>query len=169
MMAGKHWYVVHTQPNREARADVNLRRQGFETYFPRYARSRRHARKTEIVARPLFPRYLFVALDLGRDRWHSIRSTFGVSDIVLASEEPVPVPDGIIEEIQAREGANGFVTLGLPAGIGPGSTVRLIDGLFADSRGILERIASDRRVSILLNLLGREVRVFVPAASVGTA
>jgi transcriptional antiterminator RfaH len=164
----QHWYVVHTQPHKEVHADLHLRRQGFTTYLPRYLRSRRHARKTEAVVRPLFPRYLFVALDMARDRWRSIQSTVGVSHLVLAGEEPLWVPDGVLDEIRARETTEGYVTLGLPVGIGPGSRVRLIDGLFADAKGVLERIADDRRVAILLELLGREVRVFVPAASVGT-
>ena len=34
-----HWYVVHTQPLNEARAELNLRRQGFTTYLPRYLRT----------------------------------------------------------------------------------------------------------------------------------
>lgn len=163
----QHWYVVHTQPHKEAHADLHLRRQGFTTYLPRYLRSRRHARKTETVARPLFPRYLFVAIDVARDRWRSIHSTIGVSHLLLAGEEPLSVPDRIVEEIRARE-SDGYVALGLPSGVGPGSRVRLIDGIFADAKGVLERIADDRRVAILLELLGREVRVFVPAASVGT-
>jgi transcriptional antiterminator RfaH len=169
MMAGERWYVVHTQPQNELRAELNLRRQGFTTYLPRYLRPRRHARKLETVARPLFPRYVFVALDLARDRWRTIQSTFGVSTLVVAGDEPLSVPEGVVDEIRAREGDDGFVTLGLPAGVGPGSRVRLIDGIFADAKGVLERVADDRRVAILLELLGREVRVFVPMASVGTA
>jgi transcriptional antiterminator RfaH len=164
----RHWYVVHTQPHKEAHADLHLRRQGFTTYLPRYLRSRRHARKTETVARPLFPRYLFVAIDVACERWRAIHSTIGVSHLLLAGEEPLSVPDRIVEEIRARESDDGYVALGLPSGIGPGSRVRLIDGIFADAKGVLERIADDRRVAILLELLGREVRVFVPAASVGT-
>jgi transcriptional antiterminator RfaH len=117
----------------------------------------------------LFPRYLFVGFDLARDRWRVIQSTFGVSNLVLAGEEPLAVPDGIVDRIRAREGNDGFVMLGLPAGVGPGSRVRLIDGIFADAKGVLERIADDRRVAILLELLGRKVRIFVPAASVGAA
>ena len=163
------WYVVHTHPHGEGKADFHLRRQGFLTYAPHYLRQRRHARRTEIVARPLFPGYLFVALDLARDRWRSIHSTFGVNHLVLAGDDPVPVPDGVVDQIRVREGADGYVVLGLPAGLKPGSKVRLIDGIFADVRGVLERIADDRRVAILLQLLGREVRVSVPAANVGTA
>jgi len=169
MIAGRRWYVVHTQPNHEVRADVNLRRQGFETYLPRYQRTRRHARRTDTVERPLFPRYLFVVIDLCVDRWRSIHSTFGVCDLIFGGEEPLAVPDGVVEEIRARETANGFVKLGLPAGLKPGSAVRLVDGLFADNLGRLERIADGHRVAVLLSLLGRQVRVFVPPASVGVA
>jgi transcriptional antiterminator RfaH len=168
-MSGLRWYVVHTQVQKESQAELNLRQQGFVTYLPRYLRTRRHARKSTIVARPLFPRYLFVGLDLARDRWRVIQSTFGVSNLVFAGEQPLAVPDGVVDQIRAREGNDGFVMLGLPAGVGPGSRVRLIDGIFADAKGVLERIADDRRVAILLELLGRKVRIFVPAASVGAA
>src|SRR5690349_9957807 len=135
MTAGRRWYVVHTQPQHETRADFNLRRQGFRTYLPRYLRNRRHARRTELVVRPLFPRYLFVALDLACDRWRNIQSTFGVTHLVVAGEAPVPVPDGVVDAIRAREDNEGYVRLGLPAGVGPGSEVRLIDGIFADAKG----------------------------------
>ncbi len=162
------WYVVHTQAQGEARAECNLRRQGFTTYLPRYLRTRRHARRMDTVARPLFPRYLFVALDVARDRWRSIQSTFGVSNLVVIGNDPVPLPDGVMEEIRARESSEGFVRLGLPAGIRPGSPVRLLDGIFTDYHGELERCADEHRVTVLLKLLGRQVRVFVPAASVGT-
>lgn len=163
------WYVVHTQPHCELKANLHLGRQGFATYLPRYLRQRRHARRAEIVPRPLFPNYLFVAFDIARDRWRSIHSTVGVNRLVMAGEEPVPVPDDVVEEIRRREDAQGYVVLGLPAGAKIGSPVRLIDGIFADARGILERIVDNRRVAILLQLLGREVRVSVPSATIRIA
>ena len=168
-MTTRRWYVVHTQPHAEGRAEFNLRRQGFATYSPRYLRKRRHARRIEMVARPLFPRYLFVAIDRARDRWRAVHSTFGVSRLISAGDEPLSIPDAIVDDIRARESSDGLVALGLPAGMAPGSSVRLIDGIFADAKGVLERIADDRRVAILLDLLGREVRVFVPPASVSAA
>ena len=58
------WFVAHTHPHAEAKATSHLNRQGFEIYFPRYLKRRRHARRIETVAAPLFPRYLFVAVDL---------------------------------------------------------------------------------------------------------
>lgn len=167
-MTGQQWYVVHTHPQGEKRAELNLQRQGFKAYFPRYLRQRRHARRVDVVTRPLFPRYLFVALDLGRDRWRAIQSTFGVSNLVSAGDRPLAISDAVVEEIRARESGDGYVTLGLPAGLKSGSPVRLTDGIFAEYEGVIDRIADDRRVAVLLKLLGREVRVFVPAASIGT-
>jgi transcriptional antiterminator RfaH len=77
-----NWYVVQTQPNAERKAVVHLARQGFETYLPRYRKSKRHARRTQIVAAPLFPRYLLVSVDLASLRWGSLRSTVGVSGLL---------------------------------------------------------------------------------------
>lgn len=169
MTSGAQWYVVHTQPHNEGRAEFNLRRQGFTTYIPRYQRERRHARRKDIVVRPLFPRYLFIVLDLARDRWRSVQSTFGVTSLVAVGEQPMALPAKVVDEIRAREDPDGFVVLGLPASLKPGSPVRLVDGLFVDYQGILERVADDHRVAVLLSLLGRQVRVFVPAASVSAA
>src|SRR3546814_10243207 len=42
------WYVAQTQAQGEERARLNLERQGFRTYLPRYRRERRHARRRDV-------------------------------------------------------------------------------------------------------------------------
>jgi transcriptional antiterminator RfaH len=167
MPSDTRWYAVHTQPQREARAELNLRQQGFATYLPRYKRIRSHARRKELVERPLFPRYLFIALDIARDRWRAVQSTFGVSNLVLVGETPSPLASEVVETIRRREDQDGFVRLGLPAGVSTGSSIRLLDGMFADHVAVLDRVADDYRVAVMLKLLGRDVRVLVSASSVG--
>ena len=105
------WYVVQTQVNGESKAAENLRRQGFETYLPRYLKRRRHARKVDFAARALFPRYMFVAIDMATQRWRSVQSTFGVSRLVTNGDEPAVVPEGVVCALRAREDAKGFVKL----------------------------------------------------------
>lgn len=166
---GKRWYVVHTQPHGEARALVNLLRQGFEAYLPRYRGRRRHAGRIDDVSKPLFPRYLFVAIDVARERWRAIHSTFGVSHLVCSGDDPAPVPDGIVEAIRAREDSKGWIRLGTAAPLPSGSAIRILDGAFADCHGLFEAIADDARVTVLLDLLGRRVRVALPAESVVAA
>src|SRR5258705_8750848 len=103
------WYVVQTQINAEMKAAHNLLRQGFEIYLPRYLRRRSHARKIEKVAAPLFPRYLFVRIDMATQRWRSIQSTFGVSRLVCNGPDPAPIAQQILSSLKAREDESGYV------------------------------------------------------------
>src|SRR5204862_6442445 len=96
-VVGARWYVVQTQVNGEAKAAQNLLRQGYDIYLPRYLKRRRHARKTDFTAKPLFPRYMFVAIDIATQRWRSIQSTFGVSRLVSNGVDPAMVPAGVVD------------------------------------------------------------------------
>src|SRR5258707_8208915 len=111
LIAGSRWYVAQTHPRAEAKAAEQLNRQGFHVYLPRFLKRRRHARRIETVAAPLFPRYLFVTVDMMCQRWRSIHSTIGVSRLVCNGDDPVPVADDVIETLRAREDEQGFVTL----------------------------------------------------------
>ena len=96
------WYVVHSHPREEARAFGHLTRQGFDAWLPYRRTIRRHARRTEAVLRPLFPRYLFVRVDLAAERWRPILSTSGVQALVSGGDAPLPVADETIDGLQAR-------------------------------------------------------------------
>src|SRR5579863_6791061 len=110
-MSDSRWYVVQTQINGETKAARNLLRQGYEIYLPRYLKRRRHARKVDFVAKPLFPRYLFVAVDMVTQRWRPIQSTLGVSHLVTIGNDPAAVPGSIVLALKAREDASGFVKM----------------------------------------------------------
>lgn len=162
----KRWYAVHTQANAETRAAVNLNRQGFPVYLPRYMKRRRHARRVDTVATPLFPRYLFVQLDLEQDRWHAVNSTFGVNHLVSFGTEPAFIPDEIILEIRARESNDGMIDIAPALSLKKGEPVRLLEGPMADSVGLFSGLSDKERVLVLLNFLGRQVRVRVPQEAV---
>jgi transcriptional antiterminator RfaH len=163
------WFVAHTQPHAEAKATAHLTRQGFEIYFPRYLKRRRHARRIETVAAPLFPRYLFVAVDLTAQRWRSIYSTVGVARLVCNGDEPSAVPDGIVEALKGREDDAGFIKLDYRPQFRPGDKVRVLDGAFSSCLGLFEGMAERDRIAILLDLLGRKVRVVLDADLVAAA
>jgi transcriptional antiterminator RfaH len=162
-MSQTRWYVVHTQLHAERKAAEHLARQGFSCYLPRYLKKRRHARRVESVAAPLFPRYLFVAVDMMTQRWRCIQSTVGVLRLVCNGDSPGPVPDEIIDAIKSRENESGFVRLDERARFRRGDEVRVHDGVFAASLGIVEGVTDSERVMILLDLLGRKVRVSLDA------
>jgi len=166
---GARWYVVQTQVNGEAKAAQNLLRQGYDVYLPRYLKRRRHARKVDFAAKPLFPRYIFVAIDMATQRWRSIQSTFGVSRLVTNGDDPAAVPNGVVCALRAREDDKGFVRLDNKPTFAPGDKVRVLAGAFMDSSGLFNGLADHDRVSILLDMLGRQVRVLLDADMVAAA
>jgi transcriptional antiterminator RfaH len=153
------WYVAQTHPHAEIKASWHLERQGFQTYLPRYLKKRRHARRTETVTAPLFPRYLFVAVDMTSQRWLSIRSTIGVTRMVCDGDRPAAVPVSVFEALKRREDASGLIRLDEKPRFVPGDKVCVLDGAFQDCLGLYEGMSSNERVTILLDLLGRKVRV----------
>jgi transcriptional antiterminator RfaH len=157
------WYVAQTHARAEAKAAAHLARQGFPTYFPRYLKRRRHARRVETLAAPLFPRYLFVAVDMATQRWRSIQSTIGVMQLVCNGEEPAAISNRIIDDLKNRESGLGFIQLDQHQKFRPGDKLRVIDGVFCDSLGLFEGTTDNERVTILLDLLGRKVRVMLDA------
>lgn len=163
------WFVAHTQPHAEAKATSHLSRQGFDIYFPRYLKRRRHARRIETVAAPLFPRYVFVAVDTAAQRWRSIYSTVGVARLVCNGDEPTAVPDGVVEALKSREDADGFIRLDSRPPFHAGDKIRVLDGAFASCVGLFEGMAERERIAILLDLLGRKVRVVLDGDLVAAA
>lgn len=159
MTASAHqWFVVQTQPNSERRATAHLLRQGFEVYLPRYRKRRSHAGRVDMVAAPLFPRYLFVAIDLDAQQWRAIRSTFGVAQLICHGDRPAALAGEIIADLRRREDEGGLVRLDHHT-FKPGERVRVVGGAFSDHLGVFETRSDSERVAVLLDLLGRKVRV----------
>lgn len=165
----KRWFAVHARVHSERRALTNLERQSFEAWLPLYRKMRRHAGRTEQVLRPLFPRYLFVALDLSAEPWRAILSTYGVAGLVGSAEGPLPVPEGVVEALRARADADGTYTLDRASRLKPGDRVRIEAGPMRDLEGVFQAASDAERVVVLLTLMGRDVRVTVRAAIIERA
>lgn len=167
-LAAKSWYIVRTHPRAEVRAALNLERQGFPVYLPRYLKRRRHARRVEVVSAPLFPRYLFVAIDIASQRWRSIQSTFGVAQLVCSGDDPSSVSPAVLNELRSREDDKGYVQLA-QRGFARGEKVRVVEGVFSACLGLFEGMTDNERVTVLLDLLGRKVRVVMDLEAVTAA
>ncbi len=159
----RRWYAVYCESRMETWARANLWQRGLEVYLPRYEKRRRHARRSDGVARPLFPGYLFVRADLGAGDRHRVASAPGVRRMVSFGDATPAIADHIIEEIRGREDEDGLIRLDKPASFRRGETLRIVEGALADQIGLFECTGDDQRVFLLLDLLGRKVRVRVPA------
>lgn len=164
---GRRWFVVQSQPRKEMYAGANLERQGFKAYVPRLRQTKRHARKTWTGLVPLFPRYLFVSLDLAHDRWRSVSVTYGVTCIVSAGSWPLPAPTALVEDLIAV--SRRFGVIDLSPTLRPGEQVRFLTGPFADVVGRLVELDAAGRARVLLELLGAQREITVTSTQLAAA
>jgi transcription antitermination factor NusG len=139
---------------------VHLENQHIKVFFPRREITRRHARKIERVRRPFFPGYLFIQLDVTRERWRCVNSTFGVVRIVMHNDQPAPAPHGVVETLMGACDAEG--NLFWKAELRPGQKVRVIDGPLMELVGQLDHLTDSDRVCVLLDIMGGVTRVVLP-------
>lgn len=85
-----------------------LQNRGFETLYLHYRDTVKHARRKIAVLRPYFPRYVFVGVPPAQSL-HEINSMIGVSTVLYCGDEPLVIPDAVIEELRARGDEHGFV------------------------------------------------------------
>jgi len=100
---GSRWAVCQTHPQAERWALANLQRQGYAAYLPLTAAWRRDRATPSMrhrVSVPLFSGYLFV---VPGSHWAPIRSTAGVSQLLMAGLKPHMLASGLVEALQAGE------------------------------------------------------------------
>jgi len=162
----RNWYVVHTHPQQEERASVNLRNWGIETLTPRVQVNKYNefTNKPTRMAKPMFPSYIFGRFTFNSE-YHRVRFTRGVHSVVTFTGSPVPVEDEIINLIRSRIGMDGFVK---PHDeLEAGDVVIIKDGRFKDLYGVFDREMQDSdRVRILLNTVNFQAHVVVDRAVV---
>ncbi|HEX8557030.1 MAG TPA: transcription termination/antitermination NusG family protein [Pyrinomonadaceae bacterium] len=155
------WYVIHTHPKQESRAESNLLAWRVETFVPRYKARRRNQFTSEpsYTIRPLFPGYIFARLE-ALDMFHKIRYTRGVRGIVSAGDEPVPLDDSIIAMIMSRGGSDGLVKF--EDEIKTGDEVVVNGSAFSGFVGVFDRRMKDSERVIVLLKTAYQFRVVLP-------
>lgn len=159
--SGQSWFLAQCKPNRQIVAKRNLLRQGFLTFLPMVEETRRVSGKFSTKPMPLFPGYIFVNICISSGAWRSVNSTYGVTKLVSFGSEPAVVPKLFMEQIFLRCDSNEML---LPAkDFEIGDEVLLTKGPFANCIGIIEHIEPDRRIFLLMEMMGSYTRVSVCA------
>ena len=159
----KRWYLLKTKAREELRAQENLNNQHFLTYLPQIRVYGRVRGKTKDRIEPLFPGYLFILLDVEADNWAPIRSTRGVLQIVRFGASPASLSTDIIESIKERE-SDGVIETQNDAQFKAGDKVKIMEGCFEGLEAVFCCQSGEERSLVLLNVIGKETRVFVKSS-----
>ena len=163
------WYVVHTKPRQEFRAQENLLNQGFETYLPTNDMQKLLGQSLGINQEPLFARYLFIHLDQVQSNWYPIRSTRGVHQVLRfgLNTDPVKVPHEVIQLIKDQlceigKSPKNMFELNDPVVIKDGS----MKGLNGSFQEIYRQPNGEHRALVLIDFLGKLQKIKVPVNSI---
>ena len=153
------WHLVLCRPNQHHIAHRSLERLDCEVFLPQQTSQRKWRGRVIHETRPFFPGYLFVGMDPARPIWEPVRRAYGVSRIVGFGEHgPASVPSQIVAGLMARCDAQGILTP-MADDFEVGDRVRIISGPFKDFVTQIDRIVPERRLHVLLDLLGRSAKV----------
>ena len=158
------WYVLRSKPNKEDFFWGQLLAHRIEVYYPciRAKTVNPRARK----ARPYFPGYLFIHVDLQNVTTSFLNWMPGSRGLVAFDAQPACVPDALIVAIrQCMDKINAAGSAALP-NWQPGEVVVIQDGSFVGQEAIFDAcLTGNQRVRVLLNLLrGRQLSVELPGA-----
>ena len=156
-----NWYAVHARPRQEATAELNLQRQGYQTYAPKIRVRKRKRDKWVKAVEPLFPRYLFIQVDAQQHSLAPVRSTLGVAGLVRFGQLLRPVPDCVIAYLKQMENPETHQYHADEWPHRPGDAVQVLAGPFAGLTGIFQAASGEDRALLLIGLLGRQNSVTV--------
>ena len=161
------WYAVQCKPQMELWARSNLWERGLEAYLPIYLKLRSHARKREMVMRPLFPGYLFVKADLEAGQRPKVNTAPGVIRMVAFGDHTPRVPEDIIATLKQCEEKDGCIRLEAWQGkFYKGEQLVFRGEALGQLVPIFECEKANERAVLLLNILGRQVRTIAPKSLV---
>lgn len=156
------WFVAQTKPRQERLALLNLERQGYRVHLPLVPQGltgSTGAAASVVCAAPqiLFPGYIFFAPAHAEQSISPVRSTVGVSRVVRFGQQIATLSSQHLDEVLAFVEQCTGLPGGLAArinGVAEGKLVEVVDGPFADYRGLVSRVGSER-VMVLIDILGK--------------
>lgn len=177
--SGPLWHVVYVEPRYEADVREDMTKLGFETYAPMENRWGAVRGRKVIIHRPLFPRYVFAAVDHYRQDWGDLVHVDGVIDVLGRPDNdfapPSYVPASWIFAMQKAEQAGVFDrTVNNASKFKVGERVRVEDGPFSGFDAVIQEFiaklksaTASKRAKVLVAFMGRMSAIEIDVASLG--
>lgn len=156
------WYVAVTAPRHRLEFSVmhalHQSERAAMVPFEEKAIKRKGKRFLEKKRFPLFPRYVFVQLPVGRLRseFHALKGVDGVQGLISASRlefRPLALNPEQVATITrlSTEGFNGATEVNLHRAFQPGTTVKILQGPFMGRPAIVDSVTR-KAVNVMLEM-----------------
>ena len=161
------WFLIYTKAKEEHRAKTNLENQGFQIFLPMITFATMNQSKSTTLE-AMFPRYLFIKINLERDNWTCIKSTRGVSHMVVFGQRFAEMPHQVIEHLKSGADENHIFRQAITRQeFQKGDKLVIEKGIFKDKEATFLSKKSKERVRILLRFVNHLITAEIPASDVG--
>ena len=166
MVERETWYILFVRSGMEENILSFLQKEGYACFIPKKEAIYRHAGRSEIVAKVLFPGYLFITSDLSQGEFHSAMSMMRqkksgiVRDLKydnegtsVLTEEEQDTLEHLLNEDKVLKKSTGMIE---------NDTVIILEGPLKGYESRIVHVDRHKREAILsLQLCTREVQVKV--------
>jgi transcription antitermination factor NusG len=160
------WYAVWTHSHFEQAVSQQLSAKGFSAFLPEMSVWSKRRGEQRLIRVPMFPGYLFVRDEMGKESYIEILKSRGVVRILEDGwTRLTPVPDSEIDAI--RQVVKAEVPVFAHEHLAHGDRVEVIEGPLTGLEGLfVEDKLSKGRLVVSVDLLGRSVAVEVDCTTV---
>ena len=159
------WYCATVRSNNHRRAELDLNRLGFRTFFPKTRKWATHARVKRPVEKPILGRYLFVDIDHPQQSFSQVRTAIGIDGMITRLGTPIPFPSKWVDDLLIRylkgewdEIENGKIPVG--------ARIRIMEGEFSN---MLATVISSKGKLVGCKILGEARIATLPESLVRAA
>lgn len=153
------WFLVYCKPQQDSRAEENLLRQGYNVFRPMINVVKpKIGSRSLIKSESLFPRYLFINVDVDSQSISPVFSTFGVSSFVRFGNQYATASDELIDEIK-QNAEQQIVISNSQNTLKHGDEIYVHGNGFDQVKAIYCSPCGNQRALILMNIMGRESKL----------
>lgn len=154
------WFIIRSGFLSERRVAEDIGRLGLATFVPVYVEERRKGGRKTSRMRVLFPRYLFVGLDMDRPRYDLVNDNGRFDRFLRFEDKPISVTAPVLQEISDRITGHHpdpyeFSKAPQPLAFVVGDQVKVRAGPFASFSAVVEAILADGGIIAGVNIFGR--------------
>ena len=155
------WYVLHSKPQKEQWLYKQLNVLEIEVYYPCLNLKNKNLQGT---AKPYFPGYLFVNVDLDLMGSSMLKWIPGSQGLVSFGDEPACVSESLLQRIRRRVDEINSAEDNAISGLKSGDKVEIRSGPFAGYEAIFcAQLRGSDRVQVLLKVLqDQAIRIDLP-------
>ena len=156
------WYVLHTYSGYENMVkdsieklveNNNLQDYIFDIQIPMEQTLEEKNGKRKVVARKIYPCYVFIKLIYTNNIWFMITNTRGVTGFVGPGGRPLPLLDDEAKKMQLEK-------MVVEVNFGEGDMIRVVSGPLEGNVGTIEEIdEKNQKAKVMVSMFGRSTPV----------